>query len=187
MTPGVIMRRHPTFRTTVIGVAAAVAAAVSVNGIAQAITENNFIYATPKTDYYTVTHMDMTAASNSGNYAITFSTGLISFGTNCFASGVRLPQNATITALTVYYRSGATGDVFVELRRNRLSDGASTLIATRTFVDDSGTRTAGNVPVNANNAVIKNNQYLYGLGLCMDTSDIFYGARIAYEYTSAGG
>src|SRR6476619_4713514 len=98
-----------------IGIAVgALAVALCVNGIAQAITDTTFRYSTPKTGDYTIAHMAMIpdGATSANHYLVTHDDGLTVDQAACFSSGVNLPQNATITTVTVYYASGATSDVF---------------------------------------------------------------------------
>ena len=153
------------------------------------VTDTVFRYSTPKTGDYTIAHMAMipdgTDTADKG-YLVTHGEGLTVDQSACFNSGVNLPQNSTITAVTVYYASGNTSDVFAQVRRNRLSDGAPQVIASLLFTNNTETRTAGNITVDATKAVVKNNTFLYAFGLCLGAGDVFYAARISYQYDNAG-
>jgi hypothetical protein len=89
--------------------------------------------------------------------------------------------------MAVYYASGAGNNPFAQLYRYKLSDGTNETVANPPMTDNSGARVFAKANVDPAKAVVNNNQYSYGLGLCLSTADnAFYGARISYTYTQAG-
>jgi hypothetical protein len=117
--------------------------AATTIGAAQAITDSNFIYSSPKTGFYSIDSAALTPENelivyNSGLHGISPATA----ASGCFVTGVNLPNRATITDLDVWFRSGASagGQPIFSLRRKKFSDGAIAVSAFRTVADDSGTR-----------------------------------------------
>jgi hypothetical protein len=171
-----------------VGVAAAIAT-VSVIGTARAITDKVFTYSSAKTGFYTINANEVTPQSSGVTYASNINQLSVTAQTNvCFAAAVHLPQAATITQMTVWYQSGAGAfDQEVALWRVGLSNGGDETIFFATAHDDSNTRKALKVTPAAGTTAVNNGTYRYTFVICPTTTDnVFYGARIAYTYTSAG-
>jgi hypothetical protein len=127
--------------------------------------------------------------ADSLNYSIDWFGSLTpTSGEGCFNTAVNLPQGATITKVSVWYSSGATGDTFVDFRRLQVSNGQGSSVAFEFITDDSGIRKPAHVTFFGTPAdlVVNNNQFAYALGVCLGAGDRFFGARVAYTYTHAG-
>jgi hypothetical protein len=176
-------------RSAAAGAAAALAVVAAV-GTAQAITDTVFKYSTPKTGFFTIDAMALAPdGSNSLNFSNTWLSGLSPAAGNvrCFNAGVNLPNGATITQLSVWYKRAA-GSVTVHLIRKKLADGEGNFLATASLSDSANTRKVEHFQIDAADAVVNNNLYSYGLGLCpfAQPDSTYYSARVAYTYTNAG-
>jgi hypothetical protein len=175
-------------RSAAAGAAVALAVVAAV-GTAQAITDTVFKYSTPKTGFFTIDAMALAPDGDVNlHFFNTWDDGLRPAANNdrCFNAGVNLPNGATITQLSLWYkRSGS--NVSVTFIRKKLADGAVNF-AVVTLVDDSNTRKVEHIQINPAVAAVNNNLYSYGLGVCLgDVPDnAFYSARISYTYTTAG-
>ena len=104
----------------------------------------------------------------------------------CFGTGVHLPNGATITAVKVWYASGATGNPIVTLRQALFSNfGVTNVIASRTLMDNSGIQKVANLTLPEPHKV-DNASGVYALQACLTPDDTFYAARITYTYETAG-
>jgi hypothetical protein len=160
----------------------------ALSGGALAITDSVFKYTNPKTGYYGIDHMAMApdGTSSANDYGMDWGNGLQAATGNCFNTAVNLPNGATITNVTVWYEGGTDAVLTVQLHRHKFIDGTSELVGTNSLTDTTSTRTSGNVPVAATIAVINNQQYSYGFGICVHSTSFFYAARIRYQYSNAG-
>lgn len=157
--------------------------------MAQAVTDTIFKYTTAKTGYYSISHMAMApdSAGSANFYGIGWMDYAYVTAHGCLQTGVNLPNGVTMTALTVWYSSGTSGNPKIELLRTELHDGSTDTIVDKTFADDSQTRKLGVVAIRgAKIAVVDNGRFTYGIGVCLDPVDRFYGARITYTYDNAG-
>ena len=157
-------------------------------GTAYAVTSSSFKYDSPKTGYLTLHAMDLIPDSDTtaDNYNNQWEGGLTSSTGDCFNASIHLPHNARMKQITYFYQSGATGDLYGEIRRLELATGNSV-----------GFSPAANIPNNSNvyssttydidpaNERINNKDFAYGLGVCLSDSTI-RAVRIKYTYTSAG-
>ena len=165
-------------------------AALSLSGVAQAVTDTIFQYTAPKTGYSSISVMAMAPGSTSSGDAyssIWSSPGHLTAASGCFMTGVNLPNSARMTQLTVWTTSGAGSDPILFLVRHALTDGTAHFFVQQPFPDNSGTRKRNNVAIpNTPTAVVNNASYTYGFGICLNDGDSFHGARVAYTYTHAG-
>ena len=91
-----------------------------------------------------------------------------------------------MTSVRTSYQSFAAGDPSLSLARaNPVTGGYDDLIS-RYIVDDSSTRTYVNDVVPANLGLVNNALFTYTYTVCLQGADLFYGARIAYQYSNAG-
>jgi hypothetical protein len=183
------MRNPLSTRHSVKIAAAALVAMAAVAADAHADTSNIFSYTKPKVGSFSISPLAMSPDAGGADYYINF-TGALTMeagNTSCFATGVNLPQGATITSMVVYYASGVGANPSAALRRYKLSDGSFKILVNPPMTDNTGNRVVAKANVDPAEAVVNNNQYTYGLGLCFFTTDnVFYGARIGYTYTQAG-
>ena len=173
-------------------VALAALLAATTIGAAHAITESAFVYSTPKTGYYSIDAAALTPENDDAKYHqnIDFISPTDLDARVCFFTGVNLPHGATATQFTVWFSSGSLapgGEPEFAFRRKKFSDGTNNPIAVRVVNDDTATRRAANVPVDADFAVINNAQYSYQVMICLQGSlDLFFNARLTYTYKNAG-
>ena len=181
------MNAYFTSRRAAIVAAVGLLAALSFSGVAQAITDTVFRYSTPKTGFYSIYHHALNPLNHfdAVAYLRDFNSGLFNIGTEriCFGTGVNLPHAATLSAVTVFYKSGGSGNPDFYFGATRLSTGVTTLF-TRRPADDTGTLKSVNIPVDP--LVISNNQNSYAFEACINPNDAFYSARITYTYNNAG-
>jgi hypothetical protein len=159
-------------------------------GYAFAITSNAFTYSPELNGALMIDPMDLSPDGNesAGNYHIDYPDGrLIAGGSSCFSTGLHLPQGAKLVELRIFHASLSTSDLSFFLVKHVPATGANVSILTTGIPDNSGTRKATAFDLTANaNRVINNATGGYGLGICVGASDTFFGARIAYSYSSAG-
>jgi hypothetical protein len=183
----------PTSRRIALVATGGLLAALSLGGIAQAVTDKIFRYTTARTGYFGIDHMAMAPrdASSANDYVVSWGTGLYPqylTGTGgCHQSGVHLPNGATIVRLLVWTRSSSVSGLNVYLYRHKYLDGTQDTIASKHIPDNSNTRIQTRIAI-ANNsfAVVNNAAYSYGFGVCLSASALFHSARVAYTYTHAG-
>jgi hypothetical protein len=169
-------------------ISAAAAAVLLIGGSAYAVTSNVFKYSASKIGYFGIDPMALApdGADSAKVYSIEFTGALSATGGSCFATGVHLPNRARMTALQVWYSSGASHNPLVHLRRHGF-DRSGDAIFQRTIVDNTSVRKSVNIRItDAALATIDNAHYTYGFGICLDNGDNFFSARIAYTYEDAG-
>jgi hypothetical protein len=183
------MTHHFTSRHAAVAVAGSVLVALSFSGVAQAITDNVFRYSSTKTGFYGISSLDLTPQNSdtAPNYSSDAAAGLFKLLQNgCFGTGIHLPNGATITAVRVWYASGATGDPTVSLRQVAFVQfGVANIIASKTLADNSGTLKVTNVNVPEPHKV-DNSSGIYALQVCLTPNDTFFAMRITYTYETAG-
>jgi len=90
-----------------------------------------------------------------------------------------------MTSVRTSYASGEGNDLSFNLTRiNPVTGGFNDLVL-HVVSDESGARTYVNHAVPANLALVNNALFMYAYRVCVENG-IFYGARITYQYTSAG-
>jgi hypothetical protein len=160
-----------------------------INGPAHAITDAIFKYSTVKTGHLALHPMEFVPTSQadaaSSGYDIHWESGAITATSSvCVNAGLHLPQGATITAVAGWFTASSGGaEIFVG--RNNVSTGASDTLVLKVDSDTSGSRKQVNAAPTAFQ-VVDNAHFMYGIGICMGSTDIFHGARITYTYTNAG-
>jgi len=162
-------------------------AIVLLGGGAHAVTDTIFKYTNPRTGFFTIDPMALSADTDSRTYTTDYQNGNIS-GTGCFNTGVNLPNGAIVTALTVWIASGAGTDPnFVLLRRDLGTGNADVLLNHVNVHDDSTARTAHIFKFANNTGVKADNTHTFAFAVCLpDATNFFLGARVAYTYTTAG-
>lgn len=153
---------------------------------AAAIVSKQFTYSDPKTGYYSVHPMAMApdGDESASSFHISFEGGSLA-GQGCYSAGVNLPQGAEMTSLTVYYQSDDRGDMGVQLQRHALQTGNDVQIVDESHEDDSNARTSVTFPIGVAKKV-NNKSFGYGLGVCLESGTLFFGATIEYSYGNAG-
>ena len=160
---------------------------VSMGGAVSAITSKNFIYETERNGFYSIHAMAMAPDDGSTAYVISWPGSVLSTSSsNCFNTGLHLPQGAEIKNVRAYYSSNSQSNFGVAIARITLATGASVFLASQTVIDDSNTRTAVTLQTLAGQSKVNNNTYAYGFGVCIGPGTYFYGARILYKYDRAG-
>jgi hypothetical protein len=166
-----------------------IAAAFFLNGAAHAITDTVFRYSPPKQGYLSLDSAGFTPLTSAAAdaYAVFYVyDGFISTTAagSCFGTSVNLPEAAKVTAVTTWYQAGAR----VSLYRHKPSDATSAVLADKTFTGDPSSLSRGNVAItNPALQAVDNQLYSYALIVCLpQTTDYFFGARVAYTYTTAG-
>lgn len=177
-----------------IGKAAFCGAAIALlsGGLALGVTDTQFRYSTPKPGSFSISFAALAKDSSSaGSFQMNFDGGYIvesPGGSDCFGTGVNLPQAAVITQVRVWMASTHAGGTTVRLFRNQLSNGAVSNIAAQDglFTDTNGIRRAASIPVTPALATVSNTAFSYGMLICLNQEDKFYAARIDYLYSLAG-
>jgi hypothetical protein len=178
-----------TSRKLAVAAVGGLLAATCFSGAGLAVTDTIFKYTTEKTGYFGIDAMAMAPAGNlsADDYVIDWVGGLFANSTQCFNTGVNLPNGATITQLAIWTTSGTVSNPFVWFLRKKLTDGVPNTIVNAVASDNSATRKQKNFSIaNTAVAVVNNAQYVYGLGVCVGDDDVFHAARITYTYTNAG-
>ena len=188
----------PTFIVNIPGARigsflAGAAVASVIGGTAAAITSTTFTYATVKNGYYTIPPAALVPTNNfvADGYHIYFHTDATHIsasttsGLYCFATGVNLPQGATIVSVTTWYTSGSR-NVFTRFLRNSLSSGAGIFLINDQIEDDSNTRKSITNVIPAALRTVNNAAYAYTNASCIGNLSAFHGARINYQFKTAG-
>ena len=183
------MKADLTFQRIFVA-AAGFGAALSLSGIAQAITDTSFRYSTEQTGYFSISPMAMAPNDDTAanNFAINRNAGagVQTDGFICMDTGVNLPHVAIMTELSVWTTSGAANNPALVLYRHRLTDGARDTLAFIMIADDSGMRKKNDMAIPEATAKVSNALYTYGFGLCLGAGDTFHGARVTYTYNRPG-
>ena len=168
-------------------IAIGVVITVVLSGTAMAVTDTRFTYNTVQTGYLMVAPADLVPIDESfaNDYFIGDLDAYSSAGV-CFVAPVHLPQGATMTSVRTSYQSGATANDHLSLIRSNPVAGAHDYLIHRVIIDDSSTRTFVNDVIPANLGLVNNALFTYTYELCLGAGDLFFGARIAYQYSSAG-
>lgn len=106
---------------------------------------------------------------------------------NCMIAGVHVPQGAKLTRVAATYESGVYADPFY--RVTQVFFGPDTWREIARFnrrVDNSGKRHTTSARFFNGTPRVDNTKYNYVFEFCMGYKDVFYGARVFYEYSNAG-
>jgi hypothetical protein len=166
-----------------IPLAALAAIALVIAGAAYGLTSKSFTYSKAKTGYVIVSHMAFTPENDTRVYTTEADGGLTTTG-GCFGAGLTLPAGAKVKSIQVFYRS-FTGNMIGQLWRTALSNGSASALATVQPTDTSGAYRSSTGAVAAAKQAVSP-AYSYGVLACEGPSDVFYGAKVKYTYTSAG-
>jgi hypothetical protein len=183
------MRNHLTSRNAGFFVAGGFAAVLVLSGAAHAITDTAFRYSTPQTGWLSIPPAAFMPISNAYTWA-NFGYSLTG-NTNaaCFSAAVNLPQGAKMTAFAFWYQRNDSnnGNFTIALHRQNLKSGSVDEIATIAAANTGGVRKAfSNAITNVSLQTVNNAAYNYVINQCVSATETFYGARIAYSYTTAG-
>jgi hypothetical protein len=168
---------------------AGAAAASVVSGVAFAVTSPNFTYTATQTGNLSLGAMAMAPNDSFSANEYTFSpSGINTTSTTgaCFVTGVNLPAGAVLRNLTVYFSSDNKGDLEVKFFRTRLTTHAYNPIIDKKPVENSDASVAITYPIPAGLSAISNADYSYGLRVCLSVGTFYSGARIQYNYKTAG-
>ncbi len=177
-----IRNMHP-----VTGIVIGVVATLVLSGTAMAITDTTFTYSTVQTGYLMIGPGDLVPENNGSADDYSLAPVVISGTFACFTAPVHLPQGARMTSVRTSYRSDAATNPGLLLERfNPVTGAHDYLIAPRSILDDSDTLQYVNDVIPANLRLVTNSHYLYSYRPCVGSGDVFYGARIAYQYYTAG-
>jgi hypothetical protein len=174
-------------RNIAVLAASAVALVLVIGGAAHAVTDTVFKYTNPRTGFFTIDPMALTPDPDFRTYTTSYNAGNLT-GTGCFNTGVNLPNGATITALTVWFASGASSDPSFFFVRRDLTTGNPDTFVNGVSVHDDSTARKGHTFKIPNTAIAKvDGVHSYGFGVCFpDATNSFLGARVAYTFTTAG-
>ncbi len=176
-----IRNMHP-----VTGIVIGVVATLVLSGTAMAITDTSFTYSAVQTGYLMIGPADLLPESSADANDYTVDSVVAYSSGACFRAPVHLPQGARMTSVRTSYSSGAANNPSMRLQRTNPVTLATTTLFQHFVVDDSATPTYVNNVVPANLALVTNSLYTYTYGVCVGSFDAFYGARIAYQYYTAG-
>jgi hypothetical protein len=168
--------------------AVAAVSSLVAGGMAFAITSNTFTYSPAQNGALMIDALEMApdGALSADNYTVNYSGGEL-FGSGCFGTAIHLPQGARLVELRIFFQSGGSSDPNFTLVKHAPSTATNTNIVGTQLLDNSNTRKVAVFNLAANpNRIINNAVAGYGFGFCMGSSDIFFGARIAYSFSSAG-
>jgi hypothetical protein len=179
------MTRYFTSSMIAVAVAGGLLAALPLSEGAHAITDTIFRYSTRQAGHYTLHNMAYASDGFNTNHRNTPHAGATSTSSSCALAAVHLPQGAKIRKVFVWATSTSAGSPTFELVRQSIN-GAVASIASAVFADTTGTRKLASIPVNAPNATVDNQHFLYGSRICVTSSSTFWGMRIDYTYTNAG-
>ena len=180
------MGRRLTGRAAVFA-GAGFAAALLIVGAAHAITENSFNYTSPQTGYLSLHNGTFASEGFNANFRNDPANGATSAsGVTCAMTGINLPQGAIITNVVIWAGSTSASFPTFEILRRKASDNTLEAVASGTFSDTTGVRKAQAIPVTGANAGINNNAFAYASRTCVNTTSVFYQARITYTYKKAG-
>jgi hypothetical protein len=159
---------------------------------AQAATDTNYKYSTPRKGYFTIDAGGMTPESSSLIYSVSSAPVALSLAPaspiGCFRASVNLPQGAQITAVNAFYSTALTGNTpYFSLRRVDLNTGMPEIIAEKIVPLTTVGRKAYAAPVAVGLAAVNEIKYSYEFMMCtMSSNHAFGGARIMYTVGNAG-
>ena len=158
-----------------------------LSGTAMAVTDTSFTYNSVQTGYLMVGPGDLVPDDNGSADAYALSGALAeSGGIACFVAGVHLPQGSSVTSVRSSYSSGNITNFMYWFTRDNPVTGDSRILVNGNVPDDLGQRRFVNDAVPTDRRLVNNALYAYTYRVCIGYTTNFYGARIAYQYTSAG-
>jgi len=189
------MRSVSARRLTATVASATALFALCCGGIAYAIISPTFQYTSPQTTYLSLNPMAFSpkGKSDAAHFQISppfwieKDVGALSV---CMEAGVNLPDGARITSLTAWGSTGTDQAIQVRLQRANLATGAANGVVGLVSHNTSQSRFSMSSSASGAAAVVNNQHFSYGLEACLVDSTVnslFYGARITYTYTTAGG
>lgn len=148
---------------------------------ALAVTSSSFKYSNPKTGFLSISPMAL--APDSDNSAIDYTIGWNSTldGNGCYNTGVNLPQGSKILEVS-YYQAGR---VDANLTSNEVATGTQGNLASIANPPLAASRTLVTFTL-PTPVVVRNDTKNYGFGVCLQSGEHFFGARIKYSYANAG-
>ena len=182
-----------TLRTIALASASGVVIAVSLSGIARAITDTVFRYDPPKTGYLMIPPSAFTPDVGTDT-GWTKGSGTVVQGTTpgtdvCFSAPVYLPHGSKLGSLRVWYAKSDMGMLNYKLRSQdeAFDFGVGTIIASRTPPStDFNISSVNNRITDVSVQTINNASHTYFFQACMDGGAQIWAVRITYTYTTAG-
>lgn len=163
---------------------------VVLSGTAIAVTDNEFVYSTAQTGNLTIHPMALAPANHAAadNYSISWAPAKLTRGnaSQCFNTGVNLPQQAKISRVRTTYSSGISSDLSVYLVRSELETNTTDYLVGEVVPENSESRRTVVHDTRDAISVVDNTRYAFGFGVCLGPTTIFEGARITYQYRRAG-
>lgn len=161
-------------------------------GTADAITSGGFNYKKPHVGVYTISTADMQPeGTNAHAEAYSRSAIYLTMGTaeqaDCMIAGVHVPQDAKLTTVSANFKSGVHYDPVFRVTRVAFNGDFGDIAFFYPKVDNNGVRHTRSAKFLKGKASrVDNTKYMYIFEFCSGLDDVFYGARVYYEYTSAG-
>jgi hypothetical protein len=181
------MSLRPSYPRLAKGLAAGIVAAIVLSGVAYAITGNAFIYSRAKPGYFSIHPASLAPFNDTISYQSSSGPPAQVQANGCLTTGVHLPDGAKITGLSVWYAANTVGGVGFSLFRDTPSNGTDAYLVFGSSDDASGNRVGKLFSISRALATVNNKAGSYGFGVCpVNNTQIFYGARINYTYTTAG-
>jgi hypothetical protein len=182
--------RHLTPSAIRLALLALLGLALIPGETARAITDTVFRYSTVKQGYLSVPSAAFTSGDNTNPFV---NNGLIARADSAssvgFVAPALFPDGARLRHLTAYYKPVSGQTIFVQMWRQKLSDGSLTSIVFQGPSGTSGVRTHSTYAISdPATQVVDNEHYSYYLNVNIggNGSDFFYGMRIQYTYNNAG-
>jgi hypothetical protein len=120
-------------------------------------------------------------SDTAANFYVKNATGALTTSADgCFTAGVQLPNGATVTKVTVWYKKNSANSARFALRWRQFSNGRSEALVDEFLPGSAGlprTSVTFDVPAASGAATPA---YSYGALVCLGTNDLFWGARIHY-------
>jgi hypothetical protein len=189
---GWLMNRYLMSRRGAFAAIGGLLAALSVSGVALAVTDNAFRYSTPKKGHLTLMPAAFTPYNLTSNYSNN-GTSLAPTTTNqtCWSAPVNLPHGATMTALAMWYNLRSGEFASIQLLRVNVSNSTLDLIVNESAAVTNGYQRANYPITNAPLQTVDNRFYGYTVHLCLEDDGVgaapaFYSARLTYTYANAG-
>ena len=157
-----------------------------LSGTAMAVTDTSFTYSTVQTGYLMLGPGDLVPTDDSADYSLNGNTVTTTTHNTCFVAGVHVPQWARMTSVRTSYLGWEDPAIYVNVRRSNPTTGTANDLVDGMASGPVNTRTLVNHAVPANLALVNNALFTYSYTICLTNNSDFYGARITYQYTSAG-
>jgi hypothetical protein len=155
--------------------------ALSLSGIARAITDTVFRYSTEKKGYLSIPPSAFLPENSTRSYSTNGHQLTPQGSFTCFFAPAHFPNRANLTALAIWYKRTDAEAIVRLLRHDHYSSSA---IIDKTLVATGDTVGVKNFAITSE--IVNNAQYAYQVLVCVDVADYLTQVRIAYTYTDAG-